>query len=90
MDKKKFYDKTFLAMVPPPPRSFLRLPRSEQKEIHDYIFMKARIIYDLLLEDGEKELKRCKKQYSITLNIALISFFCCLLVLIFLDLFMGV
>ena len=61
MDKNRFYDKTFLAMVPPPPRSFLRLPRSEQKEIHDYIFMKARSIYDLLLEDGEKELKRRKK-----------------------------
>lgn len=58
MDIKMLYKKSRLNLIPPPPASFSKLTEEERKEIADYIFAKAKQVYDLTIKEAEKEVEK--------------------------------
>lgn len=58
MDIKMLYKKSRLNLIPPPPASLSKLTEEERKEIADYIFAKAKQVYDLTIKEAEKEVEK--------------------------------
>lgn len=58
MDIKILYEKSRLNLIPPPPASLSKLTDEERKEITDYIFAKAKQVYDLTIKEAEKEVEK--------------------------------
>lgn len=58
MDIKVLYEKSRLNLIPPPPASLSKLTEEERKEITDYIFAKAKQVYDLTIKEAEKKSRR--------------------------------
>lgn len=58
MDINMLYKKSRLNLIPPPPASLSKLTEEERKEITDYIFAKAKQVYDLTIEEAEKEVEK--------------------------------
>lgn len=58
MDIKSLYEKSRLNLIPPPPASLSKLTEEERKEITDYIFAKAKQVYDLTIKEAEKEVEK--------------------------------
>lgn len=58
MDIKMLYEKSRLNLIPPPPASLSKLTEEERKEIADYIFAKAKQVYDLTIKEAEKEVEK--------------------------------
>lgn len=46
---------SYLNLIPPPPKSFAKLPRKEREEITNYIYTHAEDIYNLLKEKLREE-----------------------------------
>lgn len=74
MDIKILYEKSRLNLIPPPPASLSKLTEEERKEITDYIFAKAKQVYDLTIKEAEKEVEKENKarlSFKIVLDITL-------------------
>lgn len=54
MDVERHFKKTYLNLIPPPPKSLAKLPDEEIKEITDYIFEHAKQTHRLIKEDAER------------------------------------
>lgn len=75
MDLRKEMQKTYLNLIPPPPRSLQKLSDEEIKEVTDYIFEHAKQTHKLIKEDAERKLEEHKVFYKkLTLDFIAVVF----------------
>lgn len=88
MDFERYFRKTHLNLMPPPPKSLNKLQEEEIREVTDYIYEHAMQTYNLIKEDAERQNENWKLLFWLLAKICYVAISLLFIALVFVILYM--